>query len=46
MKKVIEKILEKALSRFLDIVLNAFERMLQIDIDGDGTIGGKKEDKE
>jgi hypothetical protein len=41
MKKIIEKILEKALARFLDILLNAFERMLQIDIDGDGTIGGK-----
>ena len=43
MKKVIEKILEKSLARFLDILLNAFERMLNIDIDGDGTIGGKNE---
>ena len=39
MKKIIEKIMEKALARFLDILLNSFERMLNIDIDGDGDIG-------
>jgi hypothetical protein len=43
MKKIISKILEKALARFLDILLNALERMLQIDIDGDGKIGDDEE---
>ena len=41
MKKIIEKVLQEALKRFLDIVLNALERMLNADLDGDGTIGGK-----
>lgn len=44
MKKIIEKILQTALSRFLEILLNGLERMLQTDIDGDGTIGGSKTD--
>lgn len=44
MKKIIEKILQKALERFMDLLLNALERMLKIDIDGDGDIGNDKQE--
>jgi hypothetical protein len=33
--------LQEALKRFLEIILNALERMLNADIDGDGKIGGQ-----
>lgn len=42
MKKIIEVILKKALERFLDILLNGLERMLNVDIDGDGDIGNQE----
>jgi hypothetical protein len=41
MKKIIEKIMQEALKRFLQIILDALERMLQQDLDGDGDIGGE-----
>ena len=40
MKKILEKILQDLLTRLKDIFINAVERMVNADIDGDGTIGG------
>lgn len=46
MKKIIEKVLQEALKKFLDILLNALERMIDADLNGDGTIGGKKDEEQ
>jgi hypothetical protein len=46
MKKIIEKILQEALKRFMQIILDGLERMLGADLDGDGDIGGKKIDED
>lgn len=48
MKKLVDKILVKALERLFNLLLDALERWLKTDLDGDGDIGGipVKEDVE
>ncbi len=41
MKKLVDKILVKALERLFALLLDALERWLKTDLDGDGKIGGE-----
>ncbi len=45
MKKIIEKILGEFLKRLLNVLVDALERMLNTDLDGDGDIAGKREEE-
>ena len=45
MKKILETLLKKYLEKLFDLLLNALEKLINVDIDGDGVIG-KADDKE
>jgi hypothetical protein len=46
MKKIIENLLLKYLDKFFELLINALEKMLNADIDGDGDIGNQKPTKD